>query len=77
MILIYPNLYKAYLIPLGYLHTYFPKLSVHLIRKNYSSILRRTHQVIEQYRYIVPLMYVLTHTSLYLILKTAKQASRN
>lgn len=58
MILIRPNLQKPNLVLFFDLQTDIFQGIIHFLTENYSSILRRTHKMIQQHANIVRLMYV-------------------
>ncbi len=59
-----PNLQKLYLISLFYLQTHISQCLIHTSVYYRSSIFRRKHQVVYQYRDIVAPMKIFAHTSI-------------
>lgn len=62
MILIGANLQEFYLIPLFNIQTYVLQNLIDMIIKYYTSILRRQHKMVYQYRKIVTLVDVFAHS---------------
>ena len=62
MVCICPYFYETDLISPTYLQTYLFQLRIHFLREYYPPVLRRTYQMIQQYRYIVLLVDNYTHT---------------
>jgi len=61
MILVGTNLSKGHLIPLSHIQAYFFEYRVNLRVKDDPSILGRTHDVVEHWGDIMPLMTIVTH----------------
>jgi hypothetical protein len=65
MILVRPDLYKRHFVPLANLQTHLFQTLVYRRRKHHSAVFCRTNYVVQQYRYIMALVYISTHTSHY------------
>jgi hypothetical protein len=63
MILVCTDLYKRHFVPLANLNTDLFQTLVHRWRKHHSSVFGRTNYVVQQYRYIMTLVYITTHAS--------------
>ena len=61
MILIRSNFQKFHLISLFDIQTHFLQHPINLTIKHRSPVLGWKHQMVDQYRYIMTLMYILTH----------------
>ena len=61
MIFITPNLNISYFKSSTYFHTYLFKSLFHCLREYVSSVFRRTNYVIQQYRLVMSLDYMLAH----------------
>ncbi len=61
MIIIHPNLYKRYLISLGYLKAYVSQSLINFFSKYYLTIFRWKYRMVQNHRYIMALMYIFTH----------------
>src|SRR5271157_323648 len=77
MILICSYFQKMYLIPFLYFKTYFLQRLINFLAKYYSPIFCWTHKVIQQYRYIMRFMYVLTLTHTYKVSIFTPRAAGN
>ncbi len=65
MILVCPDFNKSHLVPLADLQAYLFQTLVHRWREHHPAIFRRTNNVIQQYRYIMTLVYITTHACHY------------
>ena len=65
MILVCPDLNKSHFVPLANLQAYLFQTLVHRWREHHSAIFRRTNYVVQQYRYIMTLVYITTHACHY------------
>lgn len=63
MILVRTYLYKRHFIPLANLYTNLFQTLVHRRRKHHPTVFCRTNYVVQQYRYIMTLVYITTHAS--------------
>src|SRR4026208_4099 len=63
MVLVRPNLHKRQFVPPANLYTDLFQTLVHGWRKHHSSIFCRTNYVVQQYRYIMTLVYITTRAS--------------
>jgi len=64
MLPVHTNLQKLYLITLGYLQTDLFQNRIHLICEDDTAIFGRTHQMIQQYRYVMAFVNILAHRAL-------------
>jgi hypothetical protein len=65
MILVRSYLDKRHLVPLAYFQAHLFQTFVHRWRKHHPSIFRWTNHMVQQYRYIVTLVYITTHAPQY------------